>query len=460
MPRGGKTRRLQDMLPQSQIAPDRDELRELERVDESVHQPPEQRGQGNVIGTDPIAVERIAIAVASAMRNSDRDFSIERATKLGAKVFTGTADPAVAQAWMTKIERVFDVMGCSDDRKLCLATFLLEEGAYDWWQSVQSTYLDPSIITWTEFRRIFYDVYYPRSYKDAKQEEFLKLVQGQMTVAEYQVRFIELSKYAQVLVSNEIDKCRRFENGLREEIRSVVTAAGWNVFGKLVESALRVEKSISDRPSGREQTMFRASDSQTMASVSSYRPPRRDSRGFRPGVSSSSQFKSRSRGSQGPRFSPSTVQQPVASRTYTQGSSQRLFTPRQGESFTSTRLPYCQLCTRPHLGTCLKFKESGVCYHCGQGRHIRRNCPVLSQESGMVPKIFPQQSVGSTRQNQTQRDDSVNRTGANSVAQSNFASGSGTKSKGQAGRPKTQGKVFAMTQQAAEESPDVIMGSS
>lgn len=60
-------------------------------------------------------------------------------------------------------------------------------------------------------------------------------------------------------------------------------------------------------------------------------------------------------------------------------------------------------------------------------------------------KIFPQQSADSTRQNQTQRDESVNRTGANNVAQSNIASGSGTKSKGQVGRSKTQGKVFAMT---------------
>ncbi|XP_022869406.1 uncharacterized protein LOC111388828 [Olea europaea var. sylvestris] len=284
MPRGGKTRRLQDMLPQSHIAPDRDELREPERVDESVHQPPEQQGQGNVIGTDPIAVERIVIAVASAIRNTDRDFSIEKATKLGAKVFTGTADSAVTQAWMTKIERVFDVMGCSDNRNLCLATFLLDEGAYGWWQSVRSTYLDPSIITWIDFRHIFYDAYYPRSCKDAKQEEFLKLIQGQMTIAEYQVKFIELSKYGQVLVCNEIDKCRQFENGLREEIRSVLTVAGWNEFGKLVESALRVEKCISDRPSGKEQTMFRASSSQTMASASSYRPPRRDNKGFRPEI--------------------------------------------------------------------------------------------------------------------------------------------------------------------------------
>ncbi|XP_022891967.1 uncharacterized protein LOC111406831 [Olea europaea var. sylvestris] len=343
-----------------------------------------------MIGTDPIAVERIAIAIASTMCNTDRDFSIERATKLGAKGFTGTTDPIVAQAWMTKIERVFDVMGCSNDQKLCLATFLLEEGAYDWWQSVQSAYLDPSISTWTDFRRIFYDAYYPQSYKDAKQEEFLKLIQGQMTIAEYQVKFIELSKYAQVLVNNVIDKCRRFENGLREEIRSVVTAAGWNEFGKLVESALRVEKSISDRPSGREQTMFRASGSQTMASASSYRPPRRDSRGFRLGVSSLGQFKSRLQGSQGPRFSPSTIQQPLASRNYTQGSFQRSFTPRQGESSTSARFSSCQLCGRSHPGECLKFKGVGVCYRCGQEGHLKKNCPVAFQEGSMAQRMFLQ----------------------------------------------------------------------
>ncbi|XP_022869248.1 uncharacterized protein LOC111388703 [Olea europaea var. sylvestris] len=55
-----------------------------------------------------------------------------------------------------------------------------------------------------------------------------------MTVAEYQMRFIELSKYAQVFVSNEIDKCRCFENGLREEIRSAITAA--NRHKRIVEN--------------------------------------------------------------------------------------------------------------------------------------------------------------------------------------------------------------------------------
>ncbi|KAL2497813.1 Gag protease polyprotein-like protein [Abeliophyllum distichum] len=179
--------------------------------------------------------------------SSDKEYNIERIAKLRAKVFTSASDPVVAEAWVDKIERVFDVMSFPDDKRLHLATFLLEEGAYDLWQLMQARYADPSVITWMDFKRTFYDTYYPRSNKDAKQNEFLQLVQGSMKVFEYQKKFVELSKYAQVLVADEIDRCKRFEDGLREEIKSSVTFAGLTNFGKLVEVALRVKKSISER---------------------------------------------------------------------------------------------------------------------------------------------------------------------------------------------------------------------
>ncbi|XP_022873706.1 uncharacterized protein LOC111392581 [Olea europaea var. sylvestris] len=129
---------------------------------------------------------------------------------------------------MVRIERIFDVMDCLDDRKLRLATFLFEGSAYDWWRSVQSKCVDPSMITWGEFKDDFNELFYPRSYKTDKQNEFLRLVQTS-TVAE------------------------RFEYGLREEIRSVVTASGYENLGKLVEAALRVEKSLSERHGGQQQ---------------------------------------------------------------------------------------------------------------------------------------------------------------------------------------------------------------
>ncbi|KAL2512903.1 Uncharacterized protein Adt_18503 [Abeliophyllum distichum] len=80
--------------------------------------------------------------------NSDKEYSIERATKLGAKVFTGVADPIVAEAWMLKTQRFFYVMGYPDDKRLRLAIFLLKEGVYDWWQSMETRYADPIVIIW------------------------------------------------------------------------------------------------------------------------------------------------------------------------------------------------------------------------------------------------------------------------------------------------------------------------
>ncbi|XP_022849073.1 uncharacterized protein LOC111371365 [Olea europaea var. sylvestris] len=188
---------------------------------------------------------------------------------------------------MVRIERIFDVMDCPDDRKLRLATFLLEGSAYDWLRSVQSKYVDPSVITWGKFKDDFNEHFYPHSYKTDKQNEFWRLVQTS-TVVEYQKKFLELSKYAAALVADEVDKCRKFEYGLREEIRSVVTASGYENLSKLVEAALRVEKSLSERHGGQQQMRSGiGSSSQTWARGSMTRPRRRDRRGGRLGVSNS-----------------------------------------------------------------------------------------------------------------------------------------------------------------------------
>ena len=47
-------------------------------------------------------------------------------------------------------------------------------------------------------------------------------------------------------MAEEADKCKRFEKGLRSEIRTPVTASTeWMDFVKLVEAAMRVEKSLA-----------------------------------------------------------------------------------------------------------------------------------------------------------------------------------------------------------------------
>ncbi|KAL2460909.1 Gag protease polyprotein-like protein [Abeliophyllum distichum] len=353
MTRGGKTRKLQAELPETHNAPDTEDVRKT-RVDESVHRTHDKPRQRNAVEND-LVVERIAVAVAVAsalqmQHNSDKVYSIERAINLGANVFKGVVDPMVAEAWIVKIEKIFDVMGCPDDKRLHVATFLLEEGAHDWWQSIQARYADPSVITWVDFKRAFYDNYYHRSYKDAKQNEILKLVQGSMTVFEYQKKFVELLKYDHNLVVDEINRCRRFEDGLREEIRSPVTAVGWTEFGKLVEAALRVEKSISERQSQRDEMKFGGSSSQIGTETSGDKKLKKNRREFWPSVFNSGSFKSRSRGDQNSGLSHGSIQQSVKSRSHSQGFFQRSFGSRQGKGFSGARFSQCQSCGRFHLG--------------------------------------------------------------------------------------------------------------
>ena len=52
---------------------------------------------------------------------------------------------------------------------------------------------------------------HPKSVQDGETKEFIELKQNNMTVAEYGLRFTQLSVYAANLVTTEEEKCQKFE---------------------------------------------------------------------------------------------------------------------------------------------------------------------------------------------------------------------------------------------------------
>ena len=58
---------------------------------------------------------------------------IEQFKKLITRNFGGEPDPMVAEQWMMRMEKIFDVLNCPDDIKVSLATFMLEGEAEHWW---------------------------------------------------------------------------------------------------------------------------------------------------------------------------------------------------------------------------------------------------------------------------------------------------------------------------------------
>ena len=80
---------------------------------------------------------------------------LERALKLGAKIFDGTGDPKAAYLWLDKVSEIYAVMGCLDEQKVLFSGFLMAARAKDWWEALKRRH--PTGGTWDQFRQAFTD---------------------------------------------------------------------------------------------------------------------------------------------------------------------------------------------------------------------------------------------------------------------------------------------------------------
>ncbi|XP_059455138.1 uncharacterized protein LOC132185376 [Corylus avellana] len=131
-------------------------------------------------------------------------------------IFDGQPDAIATENWVLQIEKLMDVMNCTEEQRVKYATFYLTEGAERWW-TAQKEHLQQrlgAIIPWMDFKEAFLERFFPQTTRQAKAQEFTDLIQGSMTVEQYAAKFIELSRFAPYLVSTEELTARKFERGL------------------------------------------------------------------------------------------------------------------------------------------------------------------------------------------------------------------------------------------------------
>ncbi|GFZ12792.1 hypothetical protein Acr_23g0011770 [Actinidia rufa] len=144
--------------------------------------------------------------------------------KMNPPSFDGLGDPVIASHWLSQIRKIFDTVRIiEDDMKVSFASYQLVGEANEWWESI----------------------------KEAKGvdrgEQFEKLVQGDMTVSEYAIKFQSLSRFAPDLVNTEAKKCKRFENGLNPSFRLYVISQRIRNFSDLLDCARGVEPKREQR---------------------------------------------------------------------------------------------------------------------------------------------------------------------------------------------------------------------
>ncbi len=95
--------------------------------------------------------------------------------------------------------------------------------------------------------------YISHVYLEARRREFLALRQRQHIVSEYEREFMRLNGYVLELMPTETNKCRRFEDGLNDNIRLIVTSHYFTDFSLLVALALDVERVRNEEQSRKDR---------------------------------------------------------------------------------------------------------------------------------------------------------------------------------------------------------------
>ncbi|XP_074324379.1 uncharacterized protein LOC141661294 [Apium graveolens] len=148
------------------------------------------------------------------------------------------------------MEKIFELLGSTDEQKVNLASYQLQGSAYDWWlmekRRVENNEEEASgAYTWETFKESFKDKYFPRTVRAKLERDFIRLEQGEkQTVSEYEAEFARLAKYVPTLVADEISRAHRFEEGLRNEIKRHVAAFELNSYKMVLNKALVVERGL------------------------------------------------------------------------------------------------------------------------------------------------------------------------------------------------------------------------
>ena len=201
-----------------------------------------RNGNHNQNGT-PLTIEAMmeALIQASQGRRENDGNRISEFLKLSPAAVHGSIDPKKAESWLKEIKKVFSVCHPTEADKVSFAAYRLKDSALDWWQLVERQEGNAPI-TWERFEEVFYEKYFPLIVRREKEREFLKLTQGNLSVADYEEKFISLSRFAINLIPNEFEKSRRFEEGILPEIQLLLCADQFPTMRQVSNKAMLIEK--------------------------------------------------------------------------------------------------------------------------------------------------------------------------------------------------------------------------
>ncbi|KAL0544091.1 hypothetical protein IC582_019202 [Cucumis melo] len=229
-----------------------------------------------------------------------------------------------------------------------------------WWETTERMLGgDVSKITWAQFKESFYAKFFSANVKYGKQQEFLNLEKGDMTVEQYDAEFDMLSHFTPDIVKDEDARTEKFVRGLRLDLQGIVRALRPTTHADALRLALDLslhERADSSKAAGRGSALGQKRKVELQPDLA----PQRNLRS-------------------GGVFQQHRLELAAAGRILRE-------------------LPICPSCGRVHGGRCLA--GSRVCFRCKQPGHTADACPRKPMEATPhQPPTFQQgRGFATTRQ--------------------------------------------------------------
>ena len=120
-----------------------------------------------------------------------------------------------------------------------------------WWETVQLRRATETL-KWSDFKTEFENQFYSKYHRKVKEQEFLALSQGDMSVLEYERRFHDLSLFAPHYVPTEEHMIEKLRDGFRQDLRQGLIALRFKTVRELIEAAQALEACIEESQGGQQ----------------------------------------------------------------------------------------------------------------------------------------------------------------------------------------------------------------
>ncbi|XP_070034228.1 uncharacterized protein [Nicotiana tomentosiformis] len=163
--------------------------------------------------------------------------------------FSGTLskDP---QDYLDRCYVVLLNMGIVETNGVDFAVFQMTSSVKRWWLDYTLTKLVGSpALTWEQFSRLFLEKFLPVTLRVDYRKQFEHLQQDNMTVTQYESRFVDLSRHAIFLLPAKGERVRRFNEGLTHPIRlQMAKEAGSDISFQATANVARRIEMVSQMP--------------------------------------------------------------------------------------------------------------------------------------------------------------------------------------------------------------------